>query len=141
MALTRRVLVIGLTGATIVTGLAVTAGIADAGGAPGHSPTKKPHVATHPHAVKPHTSTVHLKTFAAKRAGVPLRSMAGTGQGSRVVGTLGKAGTPVTVNCYTVGQSMSHDRIWYRTTSPAGAYISGSDVRSGHDPAAGLNRC
>src|SRR5438309_1034759 len=121
---TRRIMVIGLTGVTIVTGLAVTAGVADASTTPAHTAKKKPHAT-----VQTHTT----KTFPSKRAGVQTRSMAGTGRGSRVVSTLGKAGTPVTVSCYTVGQPVAHDRIWYRTTNPAGAYVPGGDLRSGHD--------
>ncbi|WP_433615921.1 hypothetical protein ACQP2P_13135 [Dactylosporangium sp. CA-139114] len=146
----RRVTVIGLTGTAVIGGVLAAAGVANAGTTPHHHPATKTNTHHHPAAK---TTTIHhhtptkkpvsatTKTFATKRAGAQLRSMANTGAASHVVSTLGKAGTKVTVSCYVTGQPMGGDHTWYRTTTPAGAYIPGSSLRSGHDPAAGIKHC
>ena len=60
---------------------------------------------------------------------------------SKIVETLGAAGTRVTVDCYVAGRPVFGDRIWYHTTVPAKGYIAGFYLRSGHDPAARVPRC
>lgn len=55
--------------------------------------------------------------------------------------TLGRAGTTVTVNCYTFGQSIGGDRVWYHVISPKRGFIAGSHLNTGRDPAHGIPAC
>ncbi len=55
--------------------------------------------------------------------------------------TLGRVGAKVTVNCYTLGQSIQGDRVWYHVTRPIGGFIAGSHLDTGRDPAHGIPAC
>jgi hypothetical protein len=81
------------------------------------------------------------KTFLTKVNGLHVRTQPNTARGSRVVTTLARAGTRVAVSCYLLGQSVNRDRVWYRTVTPAGDYVSGHYLRVAHEPAAGVARC
>jgi hypothetical protein len=60
---------------------------------------------------------------------------------STKLATLGRVGTMVTVNCYTFGQSIGGDRVWYHLTSPKRGFVSGSHLNTGRDPAHGIPAC
>jgi hypothetical protein len=55
--------------------------------------------------------------------------------------TLGRVGTRVTVNCYTYGQDIQGDRVWYHVVRPRAGYIAGLHLNTGRDPAHGVPRC
>jgi hypothetical protein len=58
-----------------------------------------------------------------------------------IVLTLGAVGTTVIVDCFTYGQSVSGDKVWYHTVAPKLAYTSGQNLNTGQDPASGVPRC
>lgn len=49
--------------------------------------------------------------------------------GSRVVGRLGSAGTQMVVDCYTYGQAIHGQTMWYHITSPHAGYVTAYYVR------------
>jgi hypothetical protein len=55
--------------------------------------------------------------------------------------TLGRVGTMVTVNCYTYGENISGDRVWYHVTRPMSGFVAGSHLNTGRDPAPGIPAC
>jgi len=57
------------------------------------------------------------------------------------VAVLGPAGTPVAVDCYTLGTSVSGDSAWYHLVAPYTGYVAGFYLNTGRDPAAGVPRC
>jgi len=54
---------------------------------------------------------------------------------------LGPAGTKVTVRCYTIGQPVGGDHVWYRITAPRAGLVAGFYLSTGRDPATGILRC
>jgi hypothetical protein len=60
--------------------------------------------------------------------------------GTAVVET-GDLGSVVTVTCFTYGQKVGGDRVWYRTLTPQHGYIAGRHLDTGHDPAPEVPRC
>jgi hypothetical protein len=57
------------------------------------------------------------------------------------VAATGGLGSVVTVTCFTYGQKVGGDRVWYRTLTPERGYIAGRHLDTGHDPAPGVPRC
>ncbi|HXW44507.1 MAG TPA: hypothetical protein VEL03_06960 [Streptosporangiaceae bacterium] len=55
--------------------------------------------------------------------------------------TLGRVGTRVSVNCYTYGQDIQGDRVWYHVVRPMAGYVAGLHLNTGRDPASGVPRC
>jgi hypothetical protein len=55
--------------------------------------------------------------------------------------TLGRVGSTVTVNCYTYGEDISGDRVWYHVTRPMSGFVAGSHLNTGRDPAPGIPAC
>lgn len=49
---------------------------------------------------------------------------------SAVLDTLGDAGTQVRVDCFTRGESVRGDTIWYRITQPSTGYVSNYYIRT-----------
>jgi hypothetical protein len=49
---------------------------------------------------------------------------------SRIIGSVGGAGTPVVVDCYVRGESIHGTTLWYRITSPHTGYVTGYYVRT-----------
>jgi hypothetical protein len=137
-----------ITRTAVVVGVAVVAGFAVGGAAEAASPSTattpvaKPHTTPSPHN-SPKPATAHAASthrFPTKHALVRLH--AEPNQTSPVVGTMVHAGSEVTVRCYTRGTAVSGNSVWYRTAKSTGSeYVAGSDLRSGHDPAAGVPRC
>ena len=60
---------------------------------------------------------------------------------SAILATLGPAGTWVVLTCYSQGQSVFGDQIWYHAVAPVAGYVAGFYLNSGADPAAGVARC
>ncbi|HYB86292.1 MAG TPA: SH3 domain-containing protein [Streptosporangiaceae bacterium] len=58
-----------------------------------------------------------------------------------VVAVLKKAGTKVTVNCWTRGTSVFGDNVWYHITKPHVGFVAGFYLNTGADPAAGIPNC
>src|SRR5947199_6287352 len=58
---------------------------------------------------------------------------------SHVVGRLGDAGAPVVVDCFTRGEAIHGQTMWYRITSPHPGYVTAYYVRR-HN-AATIRRC
>ena len=138
-----------ITCTVVVAGVAVVAGLAVAGTAEASGPAAAPpHTAASPHSTPaPHTTlkpkAAHAASthrFPAKHAHVRLHAQ--PNQTSPTVGTMVHAGSEVTVRCYTTGTSVGGDTTWYRTAKTTSTeYVAGADLRSGHDPAAGVPRC
>jgi hypothetical protein len=55
--------------------------------------------------------------------------------------TLGRVGSEVAVNCYSYGESIRGDRIWYHITRPVSGFVSGTHLNTGRDPAPGIPAC
>jgi uncharacterized protein YgiM (DUF1202 family) len=60
---------------------------------------------------------------------------------ARITTVLGKVGTKITVNCYSRGQDISGDPIWYHIVTPRAGYVAGLNLDTGYDPAAGVPAC
>jgi len=60
---------------------------------------------------------------------------------ARTVWTLGSVGSAVVVDCFTYGQTVRGDDVWYHTLAPDLAYVPGRHLNTGHDPAHGVPRC
>jgi hypothetical protein len=77
--------------------------------------------------------------YRSRTAGVRVRT--GPGAKFRVVHKLGRAGTRVTVTCWTRGEAIWGDHAWYHLSSPRRGYTAGFHLNTGRDPAAGVPRC
>jgi hypothetical protein len=132
-SITRTVLVVGVA---VMAGFAVV-GAAEAAG-PSTAPTPAAKTPTTPKPKAAHAASLYR--FPAKHARVRLHAQ--PNQTSPVLGTMVHAGSEVTVRCYTPGTAVSGNRTWYRTAKATAAeYVAGADLRTGHDPAAGVPRC
>lgn len=60
---------------------------------------------------------------------------------AKITTVLGKVGTKITVNCYSHGQDISGDPIWYHIVTPRAGYVAGLNLDTGYDPAAGVPAC
>ena len=60
---------------------------------------------------------------------------------SKILATLSRVGTRVTVSCYTVGQNVTGDAVWYHTVRPTAGYVAGLNLDTGTDPAPGVPKC
>ena len=60
---------------------------------------------------------------------------------AQLLGTLGRVGASVSVNCYTYGQDIQGDAIWYHVVRPRAGYVAGLHLNTGRDPAPGVPRC
>jgi hypothetical protein len=58
-----------------------------------------------------------------------------------VVAVLKKAGTKVTVNCWSHGTKVLGDPVWYHITKPHVGFVAGFYLDTGADPAAGIPNC
>jgi hypothetical protein len=54
---------------------------------------------------------------------------------------LGAAGTKVTVRCFTIGQSIGGDNVWYAIAAPRTGMVVGFYLDTGSDPALGIPSC
>lgn len=59
----------------------------------------------------------------------------------RVVGKLGRAGSTVTVTCWTSGEAIWGDHAWYHLSGPRRGYTAGYHLDTGRDPARGVPHC
>jgi hypothetical protein len=55
--------------------------------------------------------------------------------------TLVRVGAPVTVTCYTAGEDIQGDNVWYHVVKPSVGYVAGLHLNTGRDPAPGVPRC
>jgi hypothetical protein len=55
--------------------------------------------------------------------------------------TLARVGARVTVTCYTHGQDIQGDNVWYHVVKPSAGYVAGLHLNTGRDPAPGVPRC
>lgn len=81
----------------------------------------------------------YRRTFQTKVAGLVIRS--GPSARFKAVGKLGPAGSKVVVSCWTRGQSVKGDNVWYGTVGPFRGFAAGAYLNTGRDPAAGVPRC
>ena len=70
-----------------------------------------------------------------------LRIWSGTSSRYRIVGRLGRAGSKVVVSCWTRGENIKGDRIWYHLVRPRAGFVAGLHLDTGHDPAPGVPAC
>lgn len=70
-----------------------------------------------------------------------LRIRTGPSAGFRIVGHLGSVGSKLTVSCFTFGESILGDRVWYHTVAPRRGFLAGRHLNTGRDPAPGVPRC
>jgi uncharacterized protein YraI len=61
-------------------------------------------------------------------AGLNVR--AGPSTSSKIVGRMSTAGTAVSIDCYTHGQSINGQTMWYRITAPHRGYVTAYYVRA-----------
>lgn len=70
-------------------------------------------------------------TAACQSTTVPgLNVRAGPSTSSKIVARMSSAGTAVAIDCYTRGQSIYGQTIWYRITQPHKGYVTAYYVRS-----------
>jgi len=84
-------------------------------------------------------ATARAHVYRTLVSGLAVRESATVTSMKRAV--LGTAGTPVTVLCYAIGQSVGGDNIWYRITAPHAGVVVGFYLDTGSDPALGVPRC
>ena len=60
---------------------------------------------------------------------------------SRVVGRLSGAGSSVQVECFTRGQAIHGQTIWYRISAPHRGYVTGYYVRADSTTRSNTPRC
>ncbi len=71
--------------------------------------------------------------------GTDVRLRAGAATSTAILTVMLDYGTPLTLSCYTTGQSILGDPYWYRATlGQTHGYVSGYWVNTGPDPAATL---
>jgi hypothetical protein len=129
--------VLAVAGLATVAVLPVAIGVANANTSHGRAAVRPPAAA----GPTPPAEGSRPMTFTTRAVGVHIRTQPNTGTTSRIIGTLDKAKTGIAVACYVTGQAVAGDNIWYRTVNPAGQYIAGHYLTTGHDPAAGVARC
>ena len=59
-----------------------------------------------------------------------LNVRAGPSTSSKIVGRMSTAGTAVSIDCYTRGQSINGQTMWYRITAPHRGYVTAYYVRA-----------
>ena len=59
-----------------------------------------------------------------------LNVRAGPSTSSTIVGRMSTAGTAVSIDCYTRGQSINGQTMWYRITAPHRGYVTAYYVRA-----------
>ena len=64
-------------------------------------------------------------------AGLNVR--AGPSTSSKIVARMSSAGTAVSIDCYTRGQSINGQTMWYRITAPHRGYVTAYYVRADAD--------
>jgi hypothetical protein len=79
------------------------------------------------------------RTYHALVGGLPIRSGPSAATSTRAM--LGRAGSPVRIVCFSYGQKLFGDSVWYRTTSPVSGWVPGLYLDTGHDPAFGVPPC
>jgi uncharacterized protein YraI len=72
-------------------------------------------------------------------AGLNVR--AGPSTSSKIVARMGSAGTAVNIDCYTRGQSIYGQTIWYRITAPHKGYVTAYYVRADSSAAGAKRAC
>jgi hypothetical protein len=55
--------------------------------------------------------------------------------------TLGRMGAAVAVSCYTMGQDIQGDSVWYHTLAPKKGFVAGLNLNTGSDPVQGVPSC
>ena len=70
-----------------------------------------------------------------------LNVRAGPSTSSKVVGRMSTAGTAVSIDCYTRGQSIYGQTIWYRITAPHKGYVTAYYVRTDSSAAGAKRAC
>lgn len=71
--------------------------------------------------------------------GLHVRARATTA--SPILAVLKAVGTKVTVSCFSRGQDVFGDSVWYRIVAPRTGYVAGLNLNTGWDPASGVPRC
>jgi hypothetical protein len=79
------------------------------------------------------------RTYLTKVAGLVIRS--GPSTRFKAVGRIALKGSRVVVSCWTRGQSVRGDNVWYGTVSPFRGFAAGAFLNTGRDPAAGVPHC
>jgi hypothetical protein len=70
---------------------------------------------------------------------LPIRSAPSARASTRAL--LGPAGSTVRIECFSYGQKLFGDSVWYRATWPASGWVAGLYLDTGRDPAYGVPRC
>jgi hypothetical protein len=128
-----------------------TAGVAYAAtgshhpGTPAHHQPVPPqhHQPAPPHhqPTPPHHSVPIARVLTTRVPGAEIRTRPTTSRSAKTLTTFRRPGSAVKVICYTSGTSVSHDNVWYRTTSPKTGYIAGRWLNIKKEPVAGVARC
>jgi uncharacterized protein YraI len=87
-------------------------------------------------------AAVAALTSACQSTSIPgLNVRAGPTTHSRVVGTLGHSGTEVRIACFTRGEPVHGDTVWYRITQPRAGYVTNYYIRTNADILATTPSC
>lgn len=79
------------------------------------------------------------RTYLTKVAGLVIRS--GPSAKFKAVGRIAAKGSKVVVSCWTRGQSVRGDNVWYGTVAPFRGFAAGAFLNTGRDPARGVPHC
>ena len=60
-----------------------------------------------------------------------LNVRSGPGPGHRVTGMISGSGTAVQITCWSYGEPVHRDRVWYRINSPKTGYVTGYYISTG----------
>jgi hypothetical protein len=60
---------------------------------------------------------------------------------AKVTGTITRSGTRVTVSCYSRGDRVAGNPVWYQISRPVKGFVTSYYMASHYDPVAGVTRC
>jgi hypothetical protein len=137
-----------LAGKTAATALLVSvpaAMMVIAGGAAGpasaavhHRPTLHHRLASHRRQASHRRAdaTVTLQTLVGR-----IRVHSAPASAAKVTGTITRSGTRVTISCYSRGNRVAGNPVWYHLSRPVKGFVTSYYMNSHVDPVAGIARC
>jgi hypothetical protein len=97
-----------------------------------------------------HRPAVHHRQVSHRRADatVTLRTLVGQIRvhtqpaiAAKVTGTIRRSGTRVTISCYSRGDRVAGNPVWYRLSRPLQGFVTSYYIDSHYDPVSGVARC
>jgi hypothetical protein len=81
-------------------------------------------------------ATVTLRTLVSR---IRVRSEPATT--AKVTGTIKRSGTRVTISCYSRGDRVAGNPVWYQLARPVKGFVTSYYIDSHYDPVSGVTRC